>query len=71
MLISQYMGSLGNDFMIIDGITQNFEVSDSNISKLSNVNNDLGYDQLMIILPPKDDVSDISPTSVHELPVVE
>ena len=60
MLISQYMESLGNDFMIIDGITQNFEVSDSNISKLSNVNNDLGYDQLMIILPPKDDVSDIS-----------
>ena len=42
MLISQYMESLGNDFMIIDGITQNFEASDSNISKLSNVNNDLG-----------------------------
>lgn len=59
MLISQFMESLGNDFIIIDGITQNFEDSKENISIITNQKYDLGFDQLMIILPPQDNDSDL------------
>ena len=59
MLISQFMESLGNDFIIIDGVTQNFEDSKENISTITNQKYDLSFDQLMIILPPQDNDSDL------------
>ena len=59
MLISQFMESLGNDFIIIDGVTQNFEDSKENISTITNQKYDLSFDQLMIILPPQDNTSDL------------
>ena len=59
MLISQFMESLGNDFIIIDGVTQNFEDSKENISTITNQKYDLSFDQLMMILPPQDNDSDL------------
>ena len=52
MLIVQYMESLGNDFVVIDGVTQLFEPSSGEISKLLNFDHEFSVDQIMLILPP-------------------
>ena len=54
MLVVQYMESLGNDFVIIDGVTQFFEPSSKEISKILNFDHDFSIDQVMVILPPSD-----------------
>ena len=43
------MHGLGNDFMVIESITQDFVVSSLNIKKLSNRNTGIGFDQLLLI----------------------
>ena len=54
MLVVQYTESLGNDFVIIDGVTQFFEPSSKEISKILNFDHDFSIDQVMVILPPSD-----------------
>ena len=51
MLEVQYMESLGNDFIVIDGVTQFFEPSSKEISKVLNFDHDFSIDQIMLILP--------------------
>ena len=51
MLEVQYMESLGNDFVVIDGVTQFFEPSSKEISKVLNFDHDFSIDQIMLILP--------------------
>ncbi|ALD15509.1 diaminopimelate epimerase [Buchnera aphidicola (Aphis glycines)] len=43
------MHGLGNDFMVIESITQDFVLSSSKIKKLSNRNTGIGFDQLLLI----------------------
>lgn len=46
------MHALGNDFVIIDGITQNFFISPDIVKKLSHRKTGIGFDQLLIVEPP-------------------
>ncbi|WP_256868548.1 diaminopimelate epimerase [Buchnera aphidicola] len=48
------MHGLGNDFMVIESITQDFVLSPSKIKKLSNRNTGIGFDQLLLIEKSKD-----------------
>ncbi|ANZ22762.1 diaminopimelate epimerase [Buchnera aphidicola (Diuraphis noxia)] len=43
------MHGLGNDFMVVDCINQNFLLSSCIIKKLSNRNTGIGFDQLLIV----------------------
>lgn len=47
------MHGLGNDFVVIDGISQKFNIVKSQIIKLANRNFGVGCDQLLIIEPPQ------------------
>lgn len=46
------MHALGNDFVIIDGITQNFFITPEIVKKLSNRKTGIGFDQLLLVEPP-------------------
>jgi diaminopimelate epimerase len=46
------MHGLGNDFMVIDGVTQAVELSESQIEKWANRNFGIGFDQLLLVEPP-------------------
>ena len=59
MLEVQYMESLGNDFVVIDGVTQFFEPSSKEISKVLNFDHDFSIDQIMLILPPSNSKFDL------------
>lgn len=48
------MHGLSNDFIIIDGITQNIHLTIENIKYLSNRYSGIGCDQLLIVEPPYD-----------------
>ncbi|MDQ7048856.1 MAG: diaminopimelate epimerase [Enterobacterales bacterium] len=51
------MHGLGNDFMVIDGISQNVFLTEGQIRKLSNRHTGIGFDQLLLIeAPPQPDV---------------
>lgn len=43
------MHGLGNDFMVVESITQDFVVSSLKIKELSNRNTGIGFDQLLLI----------------------
>ncbi len=43
------MHGLGNDFMVIDAVRQNFELASLNIAALANRNKGIGFDQLLIV----------------------
>ncbi|WP_193201191.1 diaminopimelate epimerase [Buchnera aphidicola] len=43
------MHGLGNDFMVIESITQDFVISSLKIKELSNRNTGIGFDQLLLI----------------------
>ncbi|WP_133136818.1 diaminopimelate epimerase [Legionella rowbothamii] len=45
------MHGLGNDFMVIDGINQKFDLSPQHISTLAQRNTGIGFDQLLLIEP--------------------
>ena len=47
------MHGLGNDFVVIDGISQKFNIVKSQIIKLANRNLGVGCDQVLIIEPPQ------------------
>ncbi|WP_273283824.1 diaminopimelate epimerase [Reinekea forsetii] len=46
------MHGLGNDFMVIDGVTQNVELSATEIEEWSDRHFGIGFDQLLLVEPP-------------------
>lgn len=48
------MHGLGNDFMVVDNVTQNVFFSNDMIARLADRNFGVGFDQLLIVEPPYD-----------------
>lgn len=48
------MHGLGNDFMVLDNITQNVFLSNEQVSKLADRNFGVGFDQLLVVEAPYD-----------------
>lgn len=48
------MHGLGNDFMVVDGITQSVYFSEDVIRRLADRNRGIGFDQLLLVEPPYD-----------------
>ncbi|MDF0534983.1 diaminopimelate epimerase [Shewanella yunxiaonensis] len=48
------MHGLGNDFMVVDAVTQNVFFSPEQIRRLSDRNFGVGFDQLLLVEPPYD-----------------
>lgn len=48
------MHGLGNDFMVVDGVTQNAFFSPEQIKRLADRNFGIGFDQLLLVEPPYD-----------------
>ncbi|WP_100657688.1 diaminopimelate epimerase [Alteromonas flava] len=48
------MHGLGNDFVVIDNVTQNVFLSKEKIQKLADRNFGIGFDQLLMVEPPYD-----------------
>ena len=46
------MHGLGNDFMVIDAVTQNVELSATDIERWSDRHFGIGFDQLLLVEPP-------------------
>jgi len=46
------MHGLGNDFMVIDGVTQNVELSAADIERWADRHFGIGFDQLLLVEPP-------------------
>ena len=57
-LIFHKMTLLGNDFIVIDNVTYNFEINSDIIKLISNRNLGIGCDQVLILRPPSDEQSD-------------
>ena len=52
------MHGLGNDFMVVDLITQGFDLSGNRIRQWSDRGTGVGFDQLLAVLPPTDPNAD-------------
>lgn len=48
------MHGLGNDFMVVDGVTQNVYLTEEIIRKLADRHQGVGFDQLLLVEPPYD-----------------
>ena len=48
------MHGLGNDFMVIDNVSQNVYLSNEQIKQLADRNFGIGFDQLLVVEPPYD-----------------
>ena len=48
------MHGLGNDFLVLDNVTQNVFLSPEQITKFANRNFGVGFDQLLVVEPPYD-----------------
>lgn len=48
------MHGLGNDFLVIDNVTQNVYLSNEQIKQLSDRNFGVGFDQVLVVEPPYD-----------------
>lgn len=48
------MHGLGNDFMVIDGVTQNVYLTPETIQRLADRHRGVGFDQLLLVEPPYD-----------------
>ena len=48
------MHGLGNDFLVLDNVTQNVYLSNEQVAKLADRNFGVGFDQLLIVEPPYD-----------------
>ena len=60
MLKFTKMHSLGNDFMLVDGLSQEAAFNVSEIKSWSNRNTGIGFDQLLVVEPPESPDSDFS-----------
>ncbi len=47
------MHGLGNDFIVINGITEPFSIQNSSIKKLADRHQGIGFDQLLVLKPGK------------------
>ena len=54
------MHSLGNHFMVIDGVTRPFEADRERIAAWGNPHTGIGFDQLLVIAPPTEPEADFS-----------
>lgn len=54
------MHGLGNDFVVIDAVTQNVRVSAQMVQRLSNRTHGIGCDQVLVIEPPSDPTIDFN-----------
>jgi diaminopimelate epimerase len=52
------MHGLGNDFMIVDGVTQHLQFDPATIRNLADRHTGVGFDQLLIVEPPSDPNAD-------------
>lgn len=52
------MHGLGNDFMVVDAITQKFDMSAEQIQALADRHTGIGFDQLLLVAPPEDPDAD-------------
>ena len=52
MLQFTKMHGLGNDFIVIDGISQRFTLSDAALARLADPKTGIGFDQLLLLEPP-------------------
>jgi diaminopimelate epimerase len=52
------MHGLGNDFMVVDLITQRVKLSEERVRELANRHTGIGFDQLLIVEPPTDPDAD-------------
>ena len=52
------MQGLGNDFMVVDNVTQNVFFSPEKIQQLSNRHFGIGFDQMLLVEPPYDPEQD-------------
>jgi len=48
------MHGLGNDFLVIDGVTQNIYLPNDQIKRLADRHFGIGFDQLLVVEPPYD-----------------
>lgn len=48
------MHGLGNDFLVLDNVTQNVYLSNEQIKQLADRNFGVGFDQLLVVEPPYD-----------------
>ncbi|HAE90447.1 MAG TPA: diaminopimelate epimerase, partial [Idiomarina sp.] len=48
------MHGLGNDFVVIDNVTQNFYVNPEQIKQWADRHRGIGFDQLLLVEPPYD-----------------
>lgn len=46
------MHGLGNDFMVVDLVTQSYHLDEATVKKLADRNFGIGFDQLLIVEPP-------------------
>lgn len=46
------MHGLGNDFMVIDQVTQNVQITSEQVARLADRHRGVGFDQLLIVSPP-------------------
>ena len=46
------MHGLGNDFMVVDGISQRFNLSNETLARLADRQKGIGFDQLLLVEPP-------------------
>lgn len=51
-LVFYKMHALGNDFMVIDAVTQSVQLEAAQISRWGNRHTGIGFDQLLVIEPP-------------------
>ena len=58
MLKFTKMHSLGNDFLLVDGLSQEAAFNVSEIKSWSNRNTGIGFDQLLVVEPPESTDSD-------------
>ncbi|MCP4011029.1 MAG: diaminopimelate epimerase [Proteobacteria bacterium] len=52
MLQFSKMHGLGNDFMVVNGISQRFDVASVDLAGLANRKTGIGFDQLLLVEPP-------------------
>ncbi|MDG6895889.1 diaminopimelate epimerase [Volucribacter amazonae] len=48
------MHGLGNDFVVVDGVTQNVYFAEETIRRLADRHRGIGFDQLLLVEPPYD-----------------
>ena len=60
MPLIQFMEALGNNFIVVDSVTQNFSFSKKSISKFIDKDDFLEFDQVLVIEPPEKEIADFS-----------